>query len=86
LWACVRWVCAKEIKVSEIQAMKERSALLMCNLEKVLPPSFFLLANPFDLSFGGGSCYSWDNPCSLDVLDEEVYEGIEDMGLAASTA
>ena len=33
--------CAKEIKVSEIESMKERSALLMCNLEKVLPPSFF---------------------------------------------
>ena len=34
-------MCAKEIKVSEIESMKERSALLMCNLEKVLPPSFF---------------------------------------------
>ena len=34
-------MCAKEINVSEIQSMKDRSALLMCNLEKVLPPSFF---------------------------------------------
>lgn len=41
LWADVRWVCSKEVKVAEIQTMRDRSALLMCNLEKVLPPSFF---------------------------------------------
>jgi hypothetical protein len=34
-------VCAKKIKVSEIHAMKKRSAFLMCNLKKVLSPSFF---------------------------------------------
>lgn len=41
MWADVRWVCSKEINESEIPAMRERSALLMCNLEKVLPPGFF---------------------------------------------
>ncbi len=36
-----RWVCEKEVCKTEIPSMQERTSLLMANLEKVFPPSFF---------------------------------------------
>lgn len=36
-----RWLCAKEIKVSEVDGMKTMALELMCDMEKNIPPSFF---------------------------------------------
>ncbi len=36
-----RWICAKEVRVSEIPGMKVYAAEILCMLEKALPPSFF---------------------------------------------
>src|SRR5450759_4145701 len=41
IWHLFRWVCGKEIVVSEILVYKEKTKKLTCDLEKVFPPSFF---------------------------------------------
>lgn len=37
----MRWVCGKEIKISEIEQMTEYAVEVVCKLELALPPSFF---------------------------------------------
>lgn len=36
-----RWVCAKEVSISEIKSMEAESSELMCKMELNFPPSFF---------------------------------------------
>lgn len=38
---CDRWVCGKQIVEADILIMLEKSAKVMCNLEKVFPLAFF---------------------------------------------
>jgi len=60
-----RKLCAKEIDLTEIKTMEQEVPVLLCKLEKIFPPGFFvpmvhlILHLPYEARMGGPVQYRW---------------------------
>nr|AAF79675.1 F9C16.30 [Arabidopsis thaliana] len=66
--AFFRDLCSRTLQTSRVQILKENIVLIICNLEKILPPSFFdvmehlLIHLPSEAELGGPVQYRWMYP------------------------
>ncbi|KAG8485220.1 hypothetical protein CXB51_021250 [Gossypium anomalum] len=61
-------ICGKVLDVEELEKVQDRAALTLCNLEKIFPPSFFIIMVhlvihlPHEAILGGPIFYRWMYP------------------------
>ena len=61
-------ICAKTLKVSELQRMEKDIVIILCKLERIFPPTFFdvmvhlAVHLPHEVILGGHVSYRWMYP------------------------
>ena len=66
--AFFRDLCSRTLQISRVQILKQNIVLIICNLEKIFPPSFFDVMEhlpihlPYEAELGGPVQYRWMYP------------------------
>ncbi|XP_039119156.1 uncharacterized protein LOC120255387 [Dioscorea cayenensis subsp. rotundata] len=74
-----RFLCGKVLDVNELDKLQLRATICLCQLEKILPPSFFtimvhlLIHLPLEAKLGGPVHYQWVYPIERFLLELKTY-------------
>ncbi|KAH1090470.1 hypothetical protein J1N35_017727, partial [Gossypium stocksii] len=71
-------ICGKVLNAEELEKVQDRAALILCNLEKIFPPSFFtimvhlLIHLPHEVILGGPVFFRWMYPIERYLEDVQT--------------
>ena len=63
-----RSICSRKVNFEDMESLDKNAPILLCNLEKIFPPSFFdsmehlMVHLPYEAQMGGPVQYRWMYP------------------------